>query len=146
MPVRFFSEKIKFSFKDKSKLREWLKKTAEAENKKISELNYISCSDEYLLELNKQYLKHNTLTDIITFDYSNERKQDVEFRVSGDIYISIPRVKENAKKFGVDFRDELHRVMVHGLLHLFGYKDKKAVDKTKMKQKEDFYLKKLRTL
>jgi len=146
MPVRFFSEKIKFSLKDKRKLREWLKKTAEAENKKIAELNYIFCSDEYLLELNKQYLKHDTLTDIITFDYSNEKKPNVSLTVSGDIYISIPRVKENAKKFGVDFRDELHRVMVHGLLHLFGCKDKKAVDKTKMKQKEDFYLEKLRTL
>ncbi len=137
MAILFFEEDIKLKIKKKLALKKWLKYTVEKEKKSVSELNYIFCSDEYLLEMNVSYLNHDTLTDIITFDNSEEA--DV---ITGDIFISIERVIENAKKFEVDFEDELHRVMVHGVLHLIGYKDKKKEEKEKMRAKENYYLNK----
>ncbi len=114
-------------------------KVIEAEGKVAGTLNYIFCSDEYLHQMNVQYLAHDTLTDVITFDYC-------EFpMISGDIYISITRVKENAKIFHHSFNEELNRVMVHGLLHLCGYKDKRKAETIIMRQKEDLYLQLLRS-
>ncbi len=110
----------------------WIKEVARREKKTIKEINYIFCSDEYLLQLNQGFLNHKTLTDIITFDNS-EGKNGLE----GEIYISIERVQENAIKFNTEFEDELHRVMIHGVLHLIGYKDKKPSEKALMRKKEE---------
>jgi rRNA maturation RNase YbeY len=98
-------------------------------------LNYIFCSDEYLLEINKQYLDHDYFTDIITFDNSEEDKQ-----LEGDIYISVDRVRDNAATFHTDFDSEMRRVLIHGLLHLVGYEDSSEALKTAMRAKEDEYL------
>ena len=138
MPVNFFSQEIKFTLKGKTKIRQWLSAVAKKEGSSIDELSYIFCSDEYLLELNKKHLNHNTLTDIITFDNSDDVTSSP---ISGDIFISIDRVKENAAKYSVNFDQELRRVLVHGLLHLLGYKDKKTAEKAEMTGKEDQYLK-----
>jgi probable rRNA maturation factor len=132
--ITFQSEEIKFLFKEKTKHKNWLVKLASKEKYAIAELNYIFCSDEYLLKVNIDYLNHDTYTDIITFDNSEDKKAK---KIEGDIFISIERVKENAKKFGSEFEDELHRVMAHGLLHLMGYKDKSAKDSSAMRQKEE---------
>lgn len=134
MAIRFHSEDTSFTPKQKGLLRQWIKHTIISENFEADEINVVFCSDEYLLRLNNQYLKHNTYTDIITFDYSDKQKR------SGDIFISIPRVKENSKDFKVVFEDELHRVIIHGILHLCGYKDKSSSDKLIMRQKEEKYL------
>ena len=134
IPIYFYSEKISFVLKQKTSIKAWLLKAAQKENRQPGEINYIFCDDEHLLHINQTYLKHNTLTDIITFDYSES------YVLAGDIFISIERVKENAKKFQVSFEEELRRVMVHGLLHLAGYKDKSKEEKTKMTRKEDHYL------
>lgn len=135
--IHFFAEDVRFKLKQKQKLKEWLKKCVEKENHRLQSLAYVFCSDESLLEKNKQYLNHKTLTDIITFDLSDQDKL-----IDGEIYISIDRVSENAHKFSKTFEDELHRVIVHGLLHLVGYRDKKPEEKTEMRKKEDFYLRK----
>ena len=104
------------------------------EGRELGEINYIFCDDYYLIEINVNTLKHNTLTDIISFDYT------VGDVISGDIYISYDRVLENAEKLSLDFRDELHRVMVHGILHYCGYHDKVEKDRLVMRSKEDYYL------
>jgi probable rRNA maturation factor len=137
MAIHLFEEDIKLKIKNKLAIKRWLKNTIEKEKHSLGELNYIFCSDQYLLEMNVSYLNHDTLTDIITFDNS-----DTEGLIVGDIFISIDRVKENAKKFEVVFDDELHRVMVHGALHLVGYKDKKKEEKEKMRERENYYLNK----
>jgi probable rRNA maturation factor len=136
--VNFFQEEVSFTLKDKLKLKKWIKETIESEGYKLKELNYIFCSDEYLLQMNQQYLDHDTLTDIITFDNSEE-----EGKIIGDIFISIERIRENAKTFNVTEARELQRVIIHGTLHLLGYPDKKPADKKVMTEKEDFYLNKL---
>ena len=133
--IQFCTEDITFSLKDKLKHKAWLNEVAKQEGKKILELNYVFCSDEYLLQINQAYLNHDTLTDIVTFDNSEDPK-----KIEGDIFISIDRVKENGEKLGTS-ETELLRVMVHGLLHLLGYKDKKKEDKAVMTEKEDFYIK-----
>lgn len=135
--IHFFEEDIRVPLKNKLALKKWLKEMATSEGKKIVELNYIFCSDSYLLEMNKQYLDHNTLTDIITFDQSEN-----ENKIEGDIYISYERVLENGKSLGTE-KTELYRVIAHGLLHLLGYKDKKPEEQKTMRMKEDFYLNKL---
>ncbi|MBI1770043.1 MAG: rRNA maturation RNase YbeY [Bacteroidetes bacterium] len=134
MPIRFFCEEIEFKISNPKKVKDWLRQSASRERREIGEINYVFCSDQYLLKLNQQYLNHKTLTDIITFDYSEGKT------VSGEIYMSIERVTENSAKFGCEFEDELHRVMIHGALHLCGYKDKSSSDKTLMRKKEDAYL------
>jgi rRNA maturation RNase YbeY len=113
---------------------DWLKKVITTENKKLGEIVFIFCKDSYLLKKNIQFLKHDTLTDVITFDYC-EGKQ-----ISGDILISIDRIKENSRIFETEFLNELDRIMVHGLLHLLGYKDKTKKEAKLMSSKEDFYL------
>ena len=119
---------------NKRKIVQWLNDSCANENKNLGDLNYIFCSDKYLLKVNKKYLDHNYLTDVITFDNTTPDG------VSGDIFISYDRIKDNAKAFGQKTTDELHRVMIHGLLHLMGYSDKKADQQKVMKSKEDFYL------
>lgn len=134
--IQFFSEDIDFTLKEKQKVRKWIGATIRAEGfKRLGELSIVLCSDAYLLEINKQYLDHDTFTDIVTFDSSED-----EGVIAGDIFISVERTMENAKKFNVSERDELHRVIIHGILHLCGYYDKKKEDKTLMTEKEDYYL------
>jgi probable rRNA maturation factor len=133
--IQFCTEDITFSLKEKLKHKAWLNEVAKQEGKKILELSYVFCSDEYLLQINQEYLNHDTLTDIVTFDNSEDPK-----KIEGDVFISIDRVKENGEKLGTS-ETELERVMVHGLLHLLGYKDKKKEDKALMTEKEDFYIK-----
>ena len=135
--IQFFEEDISFKLKNKTGVRQWVTDTLAAEGFKLKELNYIFCSDAYLLQINQQYLDHDTYTDIVTFDNS-----EVDGVIVGDIFISIERIRENAQKFEQTEIDELHRVIIHGALHLAGYTDKTADDKKKMTQKEDFYLSK----
>jgi probable rRNA maturation factor len=133
--INFFEEDITYKIRNKIKLKQWIKDTVIEEGFRLDELTYVLCSDEYLLKMNQQYLDHDTYTDIITFDNSEE-----EGVITGDIFISIPRIKENAQKFSVSEADELHRVIIHGALHLLGYTDKTAPAKKKMSLKEDYYL------
>jgi probable rRNA maturation factor len=136
--IHYFSEDISFNLKHKTIIKNWLKETITAEGYFLQELNFIFCSDSYLLGINQQYLNHDTYTDVITFDNSEVLKTIV-----GDIFISIDRIRENAAEFSRDFHNELCRVMVHGTLHLLGYTDKTKTSKSKMTLKEDEYLAKL---
>lgn len=124
----------KFDLQDQDSLSSWITFVLDQEGKELGEINYIFCDDDYLLEINVKTLKHNTLTDIISFDYTLGNV------VSGDIYISYDRVVDNSETLGVSFIDELHRVMVHGVLHYCGYLDKTEEDKKGMRSKEDYYL------
>jgi probable rRNA maturation factor len=133
--ITFLTEDITFGLKEKLKHKAWLKDAAKAEGFTIGELNYIFCSDAYLLDINQKYLGHDTLTDIVTFDNSEDPKM-----IEGDIFISIERVRDNAIKFNTE-NSELKRVMVHGLLHLAGYKDKDKAQKELMRNKENEHLK-----
>lgn len=131
MPITFNNQNVNFKLKNKLQIKSWITKIIKTEGKKLGEINYLFTSDEELLKINIQYLKHNTYTDIITFDYSEEKK------LNGDIIISIDRVKENAKKFDVTFDKELKRVMIHGVLHLCGYSDKTKLQKEIIRKKEN---------
>jgi probable rRNA maturation factor len=133
--INFFTEDIDFRIPLPRKTSKWIKASLLREKKNLKELNYIFCSDNYLLQINQTYLNHSTLTDIVTFDTSEAKNQ-----IAGDIFISIPRIKENAEKFGVSFNDELNRVMIHGMLHLIGYSDKSKDARITMRKKEDAYL------
>lgn len=133
--IQFFEEGISYKLKNKALVRKWIKDAIAAEGFKLKELTYVFCSDAYLLPMNQQYLNHDTYTDIITFDNSS-----VKDEILGDIFISVERVRENAAKFNISETDELHRVIIHGALHLLGYTDKSVVTKKKMTQKEDEYL------
>lgn len=133
--IHFFSEDIDFKVKQKTLLRKWISETAIREEHLVGELNFIFCSDEYLLKINQEYLDHDTYTDIITFDNSEKPEE-----ISGDIFISVPRVKENAATLGLEESEELRRVIIHGVLHLAGYLDKSKTDKALMTEKEDLYL------
>ena len=132
--ISFTAIDISYNLKNKLKIKNWVKFILETEGKVAGDITYVFCNDEYLGGMNERYLKHNTLTDIITFDYSEKGK------LSGDIFISIERVKENAVTFGATLNQEVGRVMAHGALHLSGYKDKTSEDKKAMRSKEDFYL------
>jgi rRNA maturation RNase YbeY len=140
--INFLKADISFVPKQKKLLRQWIALTIQAHHKKLGQIDYIFCSDEHLLQMNKQYLNHHTLTDIITFDYSNELTAEV----AGEIYISINRVRENAEVFKCTFNDELHRVMIHGVLHLCGFKDKTKNQKQIMRAQEDEAIKSLKKL
>ena len=133
--IYFFSEDIKFSPQVVRKTKAWLKHVVEAENRSLEELVYIFCSDAYPLRINTEYLGHDTLTDVVTFDTTENQAV-----VGGEVYISIERVQENSMKYHVAFEEELHRVMIHGLLHLLGYTDKSAREKKIMRKKEFAYL------
>lgn len=133
--IHFFIEDVNYVIKQKRIIKNWLLSVIKSEGYSLQELNFILCSDEYLLGMNQQYLNHDTYTDVITFDNSDQPKV-----ITGDIFISIERVKENANSVKVHVSDELNRVMVHGTLHLLGYKDKTKAAKGQMTAKEDFYL------
>ena len=131
--IHYFSQN-KFNLKEKQKRKKWLKFAVENEKTKLGEINYIFCSDEQLLEINIEHLQHDFYTDIITFDY---REKDI---ISGDIFISTDRVEENAKINHACFEEELNRVLVHGILHIIGYKDKTDEDSKLMRTKENYYI------
>jgi len=132
--INLFSEDIVFEYENAQKLNKWLISVIKEENYELDNLNIIFTSDNYLLEMNRNYLNHDYFTDVISFDY-------VEGVIlSGEIFISIDRVGENAQKYNVEFIDELNRIIVHGLLHLLGYKDKTEAEKEIMTSKENFYL------
>ncbi len=130
--ITFQPQDIKFDLKEKKKSKNWLKSIALKEGYKMGDLNYIFMSDEALLKMNLQYLNHDTYTDIITFDNSEDHSS-----IYGDIFISIDRVKENAESFKTQFENELRRVLAHGLLHLCGYKDKSEEEAKLMREMEE---------
>ena len=132
--IRYFCEDIKFTYKNKLANNRWLKMVAGSEIRKIGDINVIFCSDSYILDVNMKYLQHDYFTDIITFDYCEGKV------LSGDLFISVDSVRENSIEFGTDFEEELHRVIVHGVLHLIGYDDHTEEDKKVMRQKENYYL------
>ncbi len=129
-----FNYETDFKLEESKQLSDWITRTILEENCKEGEINYIFCSDDYLHKINLDFLDHDTLTDIISFDYS------VGKELHGDIYISVDRVKENAMDFGASLKDEMSRVMIHGILHYCGYKDKSKEDLKQMRLKEDYYL------
>ncbi|MGL2965437.1 rRNA maturation RNase YbeY [Flavobacterium sp. XGLA_31] len=126
-----FNYEIDFQLEDETVFSDWLSQVISSELKNEGEINYIFCDDDYLLEINQQYLDHDTLTDIISFDYS------IGNELHGDIFISIERVRDNAADFNVSFEEELRRVMAHGVLHYCGYKDKTNEDEMVMRDKEE---------
>jgi probable rRNA maturation factor len=132
--IYFHQEEVSFQIQNIKALRLWISEAVSAENKIVGPLNFILCSDNYLLNINKDFLNHDFFTDVVSFDYT------VGNQISGDIFISMDRVKENAQEFGYSLKDELHRIIIHGLLHLLGYSDKMRSLKAIMKDKEDFYL------
>ena len=134
MAIQYFTEDIDFQLEQSKDVFSWLEESIRKEECEVGEINYIFCSDNYLLKVNQDYLEHDYYTDIITFDYR------VGSLINGDLFISIDRVKENASDQKVSEKDELHRVMVHGLLHIIGYKDKSPEEERLMRSKEDFYL------
>lgn len=126
-----FNYEVEFDLSNEEHFSKWISEVILSENKKEGDINYIFCDDEYILEINKQYLQHDYYTDIISFDYS------VGNELHGDIFISVDRVRENAIDFNVSFDEELKRVVIHGVLHYCGYKDKSENDEQVMRQKED---------
>ena len=132
MNIRFFSEETDYRLSDAETISGWIEDIIRAHHFQIEEINYIFCSDQYLLEINKKHLNHDYFTDIITFDNS-----DQEYQIEADIFISIDRVIENASDQSVKMETELHRVMIHGVLHLLGFGDKSPQEKKVMREKED---------
>ncbi len=132
--IHFFQEDTTYIVKQKKRIKEWVLSCVKSEGKELGDLNYIICSDSYLRAINKEHLDHDYETDIVTFDYSTG---DV---LSGDLFISIDRIKDNASNLGVSVIDELHRVLIHGVLHLAGYKDKLPEEQAIMRSKEDYCL------
>ncbi len=136
--ILFYKENVRFILRNKSEISKWLISIAKKHGKKITSLHYIFVNDKFLLGMNRKFLRHDTFTDIITFDYSEESKSNNS--INGEIYISIERVNENALKFGKTEKEELHRVMAHGLLHLCGFNDKSVKDKKHMRSQEEIAL------
>lgn len=134
MRIDFFNKSGDFVFKGKMKHRQWVVDTAQREGQRTGEISIIFCTDEELLEINREHLDHDYYTDIITFDYSTVGT------ISGDLFISLDRVRENGQEYGGGFTGELSRVIIHGVLHLLGYKDKSDEEAKTMREKEDFYL------
>ena len=132
--ISYYFQDTDFKFRDRRKTNEWLKLAAESEIRRIGNISIIFCSDNYLLDINQKYLQHDYFTDIITFDYCEGD------RLSGDLFISVDSVRENSVEFGTEFKDELNRVIIHGLLHLVGYDDHTEKDIKLMRSKENYYL------
>lgn len=132
--VSYFFEDTDFVFKGKALNNRWLRLVAESEIRRLGQISIIFCSDNYILDVNQKYLQHDYFTDIITFDYCEGDK------LSGDLFISVDSVRENAAEFGTEFKDELNRVIVHGILHLIGYDDHTKKEIAEMRSKEDYYL------
>ena len=133
--INFFTEDISYPYEDKNETREWIEKVAEQEGFRTGDINLVFCSDSYLYDLNVKFLHHNTYTDIITFDLSEDEEV-----ISGDIFISVERAGENSGKYNVSHLHEIRRLIAHGILHLAGYGDKTDREKALMRQKEDYYL------
>jgi probable rRNA maturation factor len=134
MSIHYCTEDVSSPKIQKRKITNWINETITSEGKILGDISFIFCSDNYLLGVNNQYLNHDYFTDIITFDYVENNI------ISGDIFISCDRVKDNAIEYKTGFNNELSRIIIHGILHLLGYKDKNKKDKSLMTQKEDFYL------
>jgi len=132
--ISYYFEDTDFVFKGKSVTNKWLRLVAESEIRRIGNVSIIFCSDNYILDVNHKYLQHDYFTDIITFDYCECD------RLSGDLFISVDSVRENALEYGTEFKDELNRVIVHGILHLIGYDDHCDEDIAEMRRKENYYL------
>lgn len=132
--VAFYFEDTDFKLRHKTRIKEWLRLVAESEVFTLGNISVIFCSDNYILDINQKYLQHDYFTDIITFDYSEGG------RISGDLFISVDSVRENSVEYGTAFEDELHRVIVHGILHLIGYDDHTEDEIKTMRSKEDYYL------
>lgn len=132
--IQFFNEDLDFLPEHQPTLISWISSTVQAFNKELGDINFIFCSDDYLLSINQQYLNHDTLTDIVTFDYCENNT------IEGEVFISVDRVQDNAQEFNARFEDELHRVMIHGILHLLGFSDKTEDEKMVMREKEDHFL------
>lgn len=141
MEIEFYNEDCDLKLPNKVQLQKWVNSTIIEENKECGVISVIFCTDNYLLEMNKQYLNHDYFTDIITFDYTETELK--ESPISGDLFISIDTVARNAFQYRVRFKQELHRVIIHGVLHLLGYKDKSEDESVLMRSKEDFYLERL---
>jgi probable rRNA maturation factor len=133
--IHFFSEEVDFILKNKATTRNWIKSVTKNHKRKIACINYIFVSDEYLKRINIDFLNHDTYTDIITFDQSDNTGS-----LEGDIFISIDRVRDNSADQNIPFEEELHRVMIHGILHMLGMNDKTASEKEEMRKKENHYL------
>jgi probable rRNA maturation factor len=133
--IHFYDEGTKTRLPQKRRLKTYLKDLFQQEGRSLSLLNYIFCSDDFLLQINREFLEHDDLTDIITFSYAPKKKP-----IQGEVYISTDRIKENEKAFESGYNTELHRVIFHGALHLCGYKDKTKIQKMAMRQMEDIYL------
>jgi rRNA maturation RNase YbeY len=133
--IRFFNEDVTYKLPQKQATRQWLKQQAEREGYVVGDLNYIFCSDDYVLQVNRDYLQHDYYTDIITFDQSEE-----EGKIEGDIFVSVDRVTENAGQLGVPPEQEMRRVLAHGLLHLCGFGDKTDEEVAQMRAKEEEWL------
>ena len=131
-PIEFFSEDIAFELDNPDQVSDWIATVIAQHGRELSGLTYVFCSDDYLHQINVEYLDHDTLTDIITFDNADE-----EGVVESDIFVSIDRVKDNAQTLGIPFEDELHRVLIHGVLHLLGFKDKTDEQEALMRKQED---------
>ncbi len=140
MELSFFSEDCKFTLEDNARYERWIEATAKNENAIADIINVIFCSDNYILKINNEYLQHDYFTDIITFDYTEEENN--EKYISGDLFISIDTVHSNADTYGISFRQEIDRVIIHGILHLLGYNDKTVEEQKIMREKEDYYLSK----
>jgi probable rRNA maturation factor len=140
MAISFLFKDTRDTLKEKRKIKSWIKQTVEKRGKRLGDISYIFSTDDYVLSINKQFLSHDYYTDIITFDYD---EKDI---VSGDIFISIDRIKDNSQKFATSFEEELHRVIIHGVLHLLGEKDKSEQESKKMREQEDKCLKNLTLL
>lgn len=131
MSIRFASQNIDFELPQVEKVKKWVSQVVQLRGKRVGNISYLFCDDEHLLGVNQQFLNHDTYTDIITFDYV------VADLISGDIMISVDRVGENAEKFGVPFEQELHRVVIHGVLHLLGQGDKSDAEVVEMRRQEE---------
>lgn len=132
--IRFYQKETKFNLQYKAIVKKWIKGIVEASGKRVGDINIIFCDDESLLEINKQFLNHNYYTDIITFDYCEG------VTISGELYISVDTVEANAKEYDVSFRDEMHRVIIHGILHLIGFDDHSEQQTAQMREQEDLAL------
>lgn len=141
MEINYYNEDCELQLENEEKICQWIEATITEEGKVATDINVIFCSDDYLLEMNKQYLQHDYYTDIITFDYNDD--QEEENMVAGDLFISIDTVRNNAEDYKVSFTNELHRIIIHGILHIVGYKDKEGDEPIIMRGKEDYYLTKL---
>lgn len=126
-----FNYELSFQLENEETYSQWIQNVILSENKTIGEINYIFCDDEYLLDINQKHLNHDFYTDVISFDYSEANI------ISGDVFISVDRVKENADEYNVPFNEELKRVIIHGILHYCGYKDKSSQEAVNMRNKED---------